>query len=59
LGGGATAIGVELPRERVCIVEDEHKKSWKVVVRVEQLRGAVVTTNDERCFLVMLRLKDF
>ncbi len=59
LGGGATTVGVELPREKVCVVEDEHKKSIKVVVKVEQLRGVVATANDEWCFLVMLRLKDF
>jgi hypothetical protein len=30
-----------------------------IVVKVEQLGGAVVTFDDEQCFLVMLRLKDF
>jgi hypothetical protein len=58
LGGRTTAIGVELLRERVGVVENEHKKLGKNVARLEQLGGVVATTNHEQCFLVMLTLKD-
>jgi len=37
-----------------------NKKSGRVVVtNVKQLGGTIVTANDEQCFLVMLKLKDF
>jgi len=29
-----------------------------IATRVEKLRGAIATSDDEQCFLVMLRLKD-
>jgi hypothetical protein len=29
-----------------------------IVAMVEQLKGAIATINDERCFLVMVKLKD-
>jgi hypothetical protein len=58
LGGRASIVRVELLRKRIGVVEDEHKKLGKVVARVKQLGGAVVITNDERCFLVMFKLKD-
>ncbi len=49
---------MELLRERVGIVEDEHKKLGKVIAKVKQLGRAIATANGEWCFLVMLRLKD-
>jgi hypothetical protein len=30
-----------------------------IIVKVKQLRGIITNVNDEQCFLVMLRLKDF
>jgi hypothetical protein len=35
------------------------KLGWTIVVKVKQLGGAITTTNDEQCFLVMLKLKAF
>jgi hypothetical protein len=34
------------------------KSRGKVVARVEQLGEVIAIVNDERCFLVILRLKD-
>jgi hypothetical protein len=58
LRGGTIVSGVELLRERVGIIEDEHKKLGKVIAKVKQLGRAIATANGEWCFLVMLRLKD-
>jgi hypothetical protein len=30
-----------------------------IIVKVKQLGGIVTTVDDEQCFLVMLKLKDF
>lgn len=37
------------------------EEQWRrtTIGGVEQLKGAIATINDEQCFLVMLKLKDF